>query len=162
MKNKVLTVYSLDDASFKPFGDVLQSQDEPTMIINQGNCARYCNIATLDFSDGKAGISVFHAKPYTSPLTLSMLERHPDGSQAFIPLSEEPFLVIVAEDQNGTPGVPKVFLTNGYQGINYHRNIWHGVLTPIKGNGLFAVVDRIGGGKNLEEYWLEAPYLIEY
>jgi ureidoglycolate lyase len=161
MKNHILTPHSLDRIAFQPFGDILQAQDQPTVMINQGNCARYSDLARLDFADGKAGISIFHAKPYESPLTLAMLERHPEGSQAFIPLSEIPFLVIVAEDQNGSPGVPKVFISNGYQGVNYHRNIWHGVLTPIEGNGLFAVVDRIGAGKNLEEYWLEAPYLIE-
>ncbi|MFT6303299.1 MAG: ureidoglycolate lyase [Granulosicoccus sp.] len=162
MKNQILTVQSLEEIAFQPFGDILQIQDEPTVMINQGNCARYSDIAQLDFADGEAGISVFHAKPYTSPLTLAMLERHPKGSQAFIPLSELPFLVIVAEDHNGTPGVPTVFLSNGYQGVNYHRNTWHGVLTPVEGNGLFAVVDRVGMGKNLEEYWLEPPYLIKY
>jgi ureidoglycolate lyase len=162
MKNQLLAVHSLDETSFRPFGDVLQIQAEPTVIINQGNCARYSDLARLDFSDGKAGISIFHAKPYASPLTLSMLERHPDGSQAFIPLSEQPFLIIVAEDQAGLPGLPAVFLSNGHQGVNYHRNTWHGVLTPIQGNGLFAVVDRMGGGKNLEEHCLESPYQIEY
>jgi ureidoglycolate lyase len=162
MNKQILTVKSLDGISFQPFGDVLQTQGEPSVMINQGNCARYSNLAQLDFADGKAGISVFHAKPYESPLTLALLERHPKGSQAFIPLSETPFLIIVAEDHNGTPGIPSVYLSNGFQGVNYHRNTWHGVLTPIEGNGLFAVVDRIGVGKNLEEYWLEAPYLIEF
>ncbi|MFT4729295.1 MAG: ureidoglycolate lyase [Granulosicoccus sp.] len=162
MKKQMLTVRSLDEISFQPFGDILQAQGEPTVMINQGNCARYSDLAQLDFADGKAGISVFHAKPYESPLTLSMLERHPKGSQAFIPLSETPFLVIVAEDHNGAPGIPRVFLSNGYQGVNYRRNTWHGVLTPIGGNGLFAVVDRMGVGKNVEEYWLDAPCLVEY
>lgn len=162
MKNQILSVQSLDETAFQPFGDILQTQDEPTVMINRGNCARYDDLAQLDFADGNAGISIFQARPYKSPLTLAMLERHPKGSQAFIPLSETPFLIIVAEDDNGIPAVPTVFLSNGYQGVNYHRNIWHGVLTPIEGNGLFAVVDRIGAGNNLEEFWLEAPYLIEY
>lgn len=162
MKNQILSVSRLDEAAFEPFGDILQTQSEPTVMINQGCCARYDDLAKLDFADGKAGISIFKATPYESPLTLAMLERHPKGSQAFIPLSETPFLIIVAEDDNGTPAVPTVFLSNGSQGVNYHRNTWHGVLTPIKGNGLFAVVDRIGAGNNLEEFWLEAPFLIEY
>ena len=161
MKNQLLTVNSLDEISFRPFGDILETQSMPTVTINQGNCRRFSDLATLDFSDGRAGISIFHAKPYDSPINLELLERHPEGSQAFIPLSEQPFLVIVAQDEGGIPGIPNVFLTNGCQGVNYHRNTWHGVLTPIQGNGLFAVVDRIGAGNNLEEYWLKTPYQIE-
>lgn len=156
----MLSISPLNATEFKPFGDVLQVQPSPTVMINQGNCARYSDLAMLDFSTGKAGISIFHAQPYRSPLTLSMMERHPAGSQAFIPMSDDPFLVIVAPDDNGSPGKPLVFLTDGLQGVNYHRNVWHGVLTPIAGNGLFAVVDRIGDGSNLEEHWLESSYQI--
>lgn len=161
MNTTNLSVHPLSSDAFSAFGDILEVQDQPTVMINQGNCARYSDLATLDFSDGRAGISIFHAKPYTSPLTLAMVERHPEGSQAFVPLSEDPFLVIVAEDEEGLPGVPRVFLTNGRQGVNYYRNTWHGVLTPIQGSGLFAVVDRIGDGKNLEEHWFEQTYSIE-
>lgn len=147
---------------FADFGDVLEVQDKPTVMINQGNCARYTNLAQLEFSDGVAGISIFKANPYSSPLTLNLMERHPLGSQAFLPLSNDPFLVFVASDQNGKPGIPTVFLTNGAQGVNYHCNTWHGVLTPIQGNGLFAVVDRIGPGANLQEYYLPEPYSIVF
>ena len=155
-----LAVTPLNATDFAPFGDVLQVQPSPTIMINQGNCARDSDLASLDFSDGRAGISVFHAKPYPSPLTLSMMERHPAGSQAFIPMSDDPFLVIVAPDADGQPGLPRVFETDGLQGVNYHRNVWHGVLTPIRGNGLFTVVDRIGPGSNLEEHWLDTAYQI--
>lgn len=157
-----LSLSPLTQAAFEPFGDVIQVQDLPSVVINQGNCSRYSDLATLDFSEGRAGISVFHAKCYSSPLTLSMLERHPEGSQAFIPMSSDPFLVIVAADEDGRPGTPLVFLTDGLQGVNYHRNVWHAVLTPIQGNGLFTVVDRIGEGPNLQEYWLETPFQIVF
>lgn len=157
-----LSISPLAAPEFAPFGDVLQLQSSPTVMINQGNCARYSDLAQLDFSDGRAGISLFHARPYRSPLTLSLLERHPEGSQAFLPMSSDPFLVIVAEDVGDRPGVPRVFLSDGLQGVNYHRNVWHGVLTPIQGNGLFAVIDRIGSGNNLQEHWLETPYTIVF
>lgn len=156
----LLSIAPLIASEFEPFGDVLQVQPSPTVMINQGNCARYSDVAKLDFSDGRAGISIFHAHPYRSPLTLSMMERHPLGSQAFIPMSRDPFLVIVAPDEEGRPGKPRVFMTDGLQGVNYHRNVWHGVLTPIEGNGLFTVIDRIGQGSNLEEHWLETGYQI--
>ena len=147
--------------SFAPFGDVLTLKDTPDKIINQGMCARHHNLATLDFSDGQAGISLFNAQPRSFPYSLDMMERHPDGSQAFLPLSQSAFLVIVAKDRNGAPDVPEAFLTQAGQGINFHRNVWHGVLTPLHAPGLFAVIDRIGSGDNLEEYWFEAPYVID-
>ncbi len=68
--------------------------------------------------------------------------------------------MIVAPDNSGTPGTPLAFLTNGAQGINLHRGIWHGVLTPLAAPGLFAVVDRIGTTPNLEEYWFDQPWLV--
>ena len=89
-----------------------------------------------------------------------LVERHPEGSQAFIPMTQNPFLVIVAPDENGIPGRPLAFRTEAGQGINFHRNIWHGVLTPLFAPGLFAVVDRIGNSANLQEYWYETPFTV--
>ena len=96
-----------------------------------------------------------------SPITLEMVERHPEGSQAFVPMSADPFLVVVARDEAGTPVEPKAFLTESGQAINFHRGTWHGVLTPLSEPGLFAVVDRIGDGANLEEHWFDQNYIIE-
>jgi ureidoglycolate lyase len=73
-------------------------------------------------------------------------------------MSHDPFLVIVATDDGGAPGTPRAFLTQAGQAINFHRNTWHGVLTPLSGTGLFAVIDRIGDGDNLQEHWLGTPY----
>ncbi len=151
----------LTTEAFRPFGDVVDVAGAPDKIINQGLCGRYHDRATFDFSDGQAGLSLFKAEPRSLPLKLEMVERHPDGSQAFIPMSEHPFVVVVAEDQAGTPGRPKAFRSEVGQAINYHRGTWHGVLTPLHQPGLFAVVDRIGGGDNLEEYWFDTPFVIE-
>ncbi len=90
-----------------------------------------------------------------------MVERHPDGSQAFIPMSMDPFLVIVAPDAGGAPGTPLAFRTAPGQGVNFLRNTWHGVLTPLAGPGLFAVIDRIGDTANLEEHWFDVPYVVQ-
>ena len=116
--------------------------------------------ARLDFADGRAGVSLFKAEPRTLPLTLEMVERHPDGSQCFIPMSMDPFLVIVAPDAGGRPGGPVAFVTAPGQGVNYRRGTWHGVLTPLHAPGLFAVVDRIGAGANLEEHWFGTAFTI--
>lgn len=155
-----IRIQPLTSAAFAPFGDVLEVSGDPDKVINQGMCGRYHDCATLDFSDGRAGISLFNAVPRTLPLVLDMVERHPDGSQAFVPMSEASFLVIVAPDEGGTPGTPLAFETAPGQGVNYHRNIWHGVLTPLHAPGLFTVIDRIGDGPNLEEHWFETPFSI--
>ena len=148
--------------AFAPFGDVLERAGAPDKIINQGNCGRFHDLADLDFGpDGRAGISIFEAKPRAFPYSLDLVERHPEGSQSFLPMSQNPFLVIVAADADGTPVTPQAFLTTPGQGINIHRNIWHGVLTPLHAPGLFAVVDRIGNTPNLEEFWFAVPYLVK-
>ena len=147
--------------AFRPFGDVIEVAGAPDKIINQGLCGRYHDRATFDFSDGQAGLSLFKAEPRSLPLKLEMVERHPEGSQAFIPMSEHPFIVVVAEDHAGKPGRPKAFRTQIGQAVNYHRGTWHGVLAPLHAPGLFAVVDRIGEGANLEEHWFDAPFVIE-
>lgn len=145
---------------FAPFGDLLEASGKPDRLINRGLCGRWHDRARLDFSEGRAGISLFKAEPRALPYPLEMVERHPDGSQAFLPMSEHPFLVIVAEDEAGRPGRPRAFLTRPGQGVNLHRGTWHGVLTPLHAPGLFAVVDRIGDGANLEEHWFDAAYTI--
>ncbi|SFS05535.1 ureidoglycolate lyase [Yoonia litorea] len=146
--------------AFAPFGDVLDVAGDPDKIINQGLCGRYHDRARIDIVDGRAGISLFKAEPRSLPIALDMVERHPDGSQAFLPMSFDPFVVVVAPDEGGTPGQPRAFITTPGQGINFARGTWHGVLTPLHAPGLFAVVDRIGEGPNLQEHWFETPYTI--
>lgn len=147
--------------AFAPYGDVIEAAGAPDRIINEGLCGRHHDLARLDFGEeGRAGISVFDAEPRALPYRLDLLERHPDGSQAFLPLSLAAFLVIVAPDEEGRPGTPRAFVTTPGQGINLLRNTWHGVLTPLAAPGLFAVVDRIGPGANLQEHRLEVPWQI--
>ncbi|MBJ6372445.1 ureidoglycolate lyase [Sedimentitalea arenosa] len=159
--SEIITIRPLTAEAFAPYGDVLDATGDPDRIINAGLCGRYHDRAKLDFGDGRAGISVFSAEPRNLPLALDMVERHPDGSQAFLPMSLEPFLVVVAPDETGKPGRPVAFRTEPGQGVNYHRGIWHGVLAPLSSPGLFAVIDRIGEGANLEEHWFETPFLVQ-
>jgi len=158
---RVIHTEPLTPESFVPFGDVMAATGAPDRLINQGFCGRYHDRAQLDFGpDGRAGLSIFKAIPRSFPYLLDLVERHPDGSQAFIPMTADPFLVITAPDQDGTPGTPRAFLTDGSQAINFHRGTWHGVLTPLAAPGLFAVVDRIGPTANLQEHWFDQPWTI--
>ena len=155
-----IVIQPISAEAFAPFGEVIEVAGAPDKIINQGQCGRYHDRASLDFVDGSAGVSLFNANPRTLPYTLDLVERHPEGSQLFIPMTEHPFLVIVAPDQGGTPGRPLAFETKPGQAINFHRGTWHGVLTPLHAPGLFAVVDRIGDGANLQEHWFDTPFTV--
>lgn len=146
--------------NFVPFGDLIDCSGAPDKIINQGLCGRFHDRARIDVSEGKLGLSLFQAEPRALPYRLDLLERHPLGSQAFIPMSHDPFLVITAEDMGNRPGTVHAFLTAPGQAINFAKGTWHGVLTPLHAPGLFAVIDRIGDGDNLEEFTLDEPVLI--
>jgi ureidoglycolate lyase len=158
----VILTEPLTATAFAPFGDVIELKGTPDKIINQGLCGRHHDLARVETdAAGRVGISLFDAEPRALPYQLEMMERHPLGSQAFLPLSPTSFLVIVAADDGDRPGKPRAFLTAPGQGINLFRNIWHGVLTPLSPPGVFAVIDRIGAGDNLQEYWFDSPYRVE-
>ncbi|MDE9452012.1 ureidoglycolate lyase [Aliiroseovarius sp. Z3] len=159
--SRPLIPHPLTATAFAPFGEVIEVSGDPDKIINQGMCGRHHDLAQLDFADGRAGISLFDAKARTFPHTVDMVERHPDGSQAFVPVSGTPMLVVVAEDQNGTPVNLRAFVSKPGQSINLHRGIWHGVLAPIEKPGQFIVIDRIGDGPNLQEHWFDDPYIVQ-
>lgn len=153
-------VEPISPSNFEAFGDLIECRGEPDKIINQGLCGRFHDRARLDFSDGHAGVSLFQAQPRSLPLKLEMVERHPLGSQTFVPMSLDAFLVIVASDEKGRPDIPRAFRTEPGQAINFHKGTWHGVLTPLAAPGLFAVIDRIGSEDNLEEHWFDTPYQV--
>jgi ureidoglycolate lyase len=158
-----LKISPLTATTFAPFGDILDASGAPDKMINAGLCGRYHDRAQLDFgADGRAGISIFNAEARSVPYCLDLMERHPEGSQAFIPMTANPFLVVVAQDADGKPANPQAFVTAPLQGINFHRGTWHGVLTPLTAPGIFAVIDRIGLTPNLQEVVLDPPYVISH
>ncbi|SPF78763.1 Ureidoglycolate lyase [Aliiroseovarius pelagivivens] len=155
-----ITARPLTAEAFAPFGDVLELTDHDSLTINAGMCQRHHDLAQLDFGEGRAGISLFDGKARQFPYALDLVERHPLGSQAFIPMNGVPLLVTVCPDEDGSPGTPHAFVMRPDQAINLHKGTWHGVLAPIDAQGLYAVVDRIGDGTNLEEHSFAAPILI--
>ena len=159
--SRSLITAPLTAEAFAAYGDVIEVRGTPSKMINQGMCGRYHDLAQLDFTDGRAGISLFDARARHLPHVVDMVERHPDGSQAFMPISQVRFLVIVADDEGGMPVNPQAFVTAPGQSINLHRGVWHGMLAPIGSPGQFVVVDRIGDGPNLQEHWFDEPYIVE-
>lgn len=157
--SRTLTARPLTAEAFAPFGEVIDASGVPDRLINEGRCERFHDRARLDIAD-RAGISVFRSASVRLPHEFRLVERHPLGSQAFLPMTPHPFLVIVAPDEDGRPGTPLAFVTAPGQAVNIGRNVWHGVLTPLADPGLFAVVDRCGEGPNLEEYTWDEPWTV--
>jgi ureidoglycolate lyase len=158
--SRTIVAEPLTPEAFAPFGEIIVADGTPDRMINQGLCGRYHDRATLTAKGGRVGLSLFDAEPRSLPYRLDMVERHPLGSQAFIPMTNASFLVTVAPDTDAGPGAPLAFLTAPGQAINLFANVWHGVLTPLSAPGLFAVIDRIGEEQNLEEHWFGEPFTI--
>ncbi|MEJ8574618.1 ureidoglycolate lyase [Microbaculum marinum] len=152
----------LTPEAFAPFGQVLQKDGARNFAINDGTCRRFHDLANVEATGpgGRVIVSLVTGEPSTLPLLVEMVERHPFGSQAFHPLSRNRFLVVVCEDEDGRPVRPRAFLTSPGQGVNYDRNVWHGVLTPLGETSDFLIVDRDGEGDNLEVFTFDEPVLV--
>jgi ureidoglycolate lyase len=157
-----LEIRALTKAAFAPFGDVIEADPSTMKLINGGTTERFHALAAPEAAgeDARIILSIFRGQPRQFPYAITMMERHPFGSQSFSPLSGQPFLVAVSQDQGGRPDVPQIFLARGDQGVNYLRNVWHHPLMAIGSASDFLVADREGPGNNLEEFFFETPYVI--
>jgi len=139
--------------AFAPYGDVIETAERDYFLINQDYTRRYHRLADIDTdSEGAGIISIFRAHVYPRPLQINMMEKHPLGSQAFIPLNQQAFLVVVAlPGDDVTPNDLKAFITNGAQGVNYHKGTWHYPVIALNDGDEFLIVDRLGSGNNCIE-----------
>jgi ureidoglycolate lyase len=154
---RVLTPEPLTAAAFAPFGRVIEAGDDAVRIeINQGHAVRYDRLADVDCAvgGGSAALSLFRAKPL-GELVLKVFERHPLGSQSFMPLGGKPYLVAVAPAGDFDVDAVRVFRAGGHQGVHYAKGTWHHFLLVLE-EGDFLVVDRVGPGDNCEEVTLAA------
>lgn len=159
---RIITAQPLTREAFAPFGDIIDFDGAVHYPINGGRAERFHDLAPVEAAGPNARVlvSLVRGTPYELPLNLAMVERHPFGSQAFMPLSPAPFLVVVCHDSLDGPGEPHVFLTQPGKGVSYPRNTWHGVLMPLGEMQDFLVVDRGGDGTNLEEFHFDEPWEI--
>ena len=149
-----LPVQRLTRAAFAPYGEVLDTDGAASFAINGGRAQRFHALAELDAlaEKGRGVISIFRTEPVQLPFSLGLLERHCLGSQAFMPLNGQRFLVVVAPDTgDGRPGVPVAFLTDGQQGVSFRRGTWHHPLLALLARCDFLVVDRDGPVIDCEE-----------
>ncbi|MCB1612673.1 MAG: ureidoglycolate lyase [Xanthomonadales bacterium] len=153
-----LPIEALTPEAFADFGVVISADAaREAYAINQGTTQRFHALATVDLEGGQAAISLGRAQPVRLPLQISLLERHPLGSQAFIPLAGTRFLIVVAASPEQRP---RAFLADRGQGIQYRRGCWHHPLLALDQGGDFLIVDRIGPGDNCEEVPLTQPWQI--
>ncbi len=150
---RTLAVEPLTKEAFRPFGTVIEIEGAERRLINAGTTERFHALATTDVEaqGGRTILSLFRGQPRSFPYRVAMMERHPLGSQAFYPLAGRPWLVVVAEDDDGRPAPPRVFRATGRQGVQYARNVWHHPLVAVAAASDFLVADREGPGDNLEE-----------
>jgi ureidoglycolate lyase len=143
-----LPVEPLEAHAFSRFGDVIEAgRGGQHWTINEGFAERFDDLARLDTlrQDGRPVLSMFRARPRTLPLQLRLVERHLLGSQAFVPLRAQRFLVVVAPAGPApTPTDLRCFMTRPGQGVNYAAGTWHHPLIALDAGGDFLVIDRGG------------------
>ncbi len=150
----VLDPRPLTREAFAPFGEVIETEGAHHYPINDGTTTRFHDLARVDVAaaGGLALISIFRGTARPRPIRLSLMERHPLGTQAFYPLASHPWLVVVSrcDDPLDRDGL-ECFAAGGHQGVNYARGVWHHPLLVLEREQDFLIVDRGGPGDNLEE-----------
>ena len=158
-----LTPHPLTAAAFEPYGEVIDASRTPSALANGGAAEVHRDVAALDFAanGGRISISVVRTAPTPLPLRVAVMERHPLGSQAFVPLGGAEYLVIVAPDGELDPAAIVAFRASASQGVNLRRGVWHHPLVALHRASDFVVIERAGEGENLVLERIAAPLLIE-
>ena len=149
---------------FESYGQVIELDKARQLSINDGLTTRFHDLLTID-ADSENGhpiVNIFRTSPLPLPHQVKIMERHPLGSQAFIPMENTPFLVLVA-GASTNPEVDdlELFVSNGTQGINLFKNTWHHFQIVLDHTQDFLVIDRGGAGNNLEETELSGEVWID-
>lgn len=169
MQKLLIEPQPLTAESFAPFGDVIEVSDEANhFAINDGFTERYHDLAEVDTQQngGRTGMSIFRSTPLERPIAIKMMERHPLASQAFMPLGQAPYLVVVAPKGDFDSQKLQVFIAQSHQGVNYHRGTWHHYCLALNQVSDFLVVDRIvdraGDGENCDVVDLDGSLVINF
>ena len=165
MSEKIINVVpqQLTAENFAVYGDVISvSESAEHFAINDGHTMRYHDLAEVDVTEqqGTTLLNIFRSTPLAFPLPIEMMERHPLGSQAFIPMSNQPYVVVVAPSGELDTSKIEVFLASSKQGVNYHKGTWHHFCLALNQESDFLVVDRGGKGDNCDVEKLDGSLVI--
>jgi ureidoglycolate lyase len=157
-----MKIDKLTREAFAEFGDVISPEGANHFSINNGTTERYHDLARIDVADthGKPVMSLFRSQPRQFPFQLRVMERHPLGSQAFVPLSTQPYLIVVAPRGEFVAEALHAFLAKPGQGVNYAKGVWHHALIALNEVSDFIVIDRGGPGPDCDETQLARPVTI--
>ena len=148
---------------FAPYGDVVESVVDNKAGMNAARFERFDDLCKIEMSDdGRVAVSIARCRVVTElPYRIDMVERHPLGSQAFVPLSPSRMIVVVAPPEESVEAADlRAFVTNGRQGINYHRGTWHMPLIAFAAGQEFLIIDRAAGEPNCDEHMLDEPIML--
>ena len=155
----------LTRAAFAPFGDVIETDGARHFPINAGTIERFHDLARVDVGveqQGRTLISLARCnQPTSPPFRVTLVERHPLGSQAFIPLGGSPLIVVVAAAGDRVESSQlHAFVSNGHQGVNFHRGTWHMPMIALDQDQQMLIVDRGGPGQNCDEWVLREQEIV--
>ena len=161
MSSRVIEAEALNQEAFAEYGEVIETDARDFNVINDGSARNFSDLARIDVltNGGYPRLNIYESDPLPAPIEIKLMERHPLGSQAFIPLGKEPFLVVVSREKFVEE--PRAFITNGSQGINFAPNTWHHPLLVLKPASRFLVIDRGGEGENCEIVNLATPVILQ-
>ena len=156
---KRIQLVQIDAEAFAPFGVVLAPhadgvrRDHFELLVNQRVGAR-ANLASVraDCRDGHG-------------MTVRTLERHPDSSQTFFPLSVRKYLIVVCgTTADGWPDAARLlaFSVPGNVGIHYFPSTWHLGIGVLEGDGDFLMVVHEDGTHRDCEFWDIEPVEIAF
>jgi ureidoglycolate lyase len=164
MKTLRLILSPLTEDGFAPFGSIIQKQGQLPQEINYGQTRKYASLARLDVNDqdGHGEVHIYRSRPVHLPFRIKVMECHPHGSQAFMPLHDRPFPIVVAPPADHLEASAiRGFLSNGKQGINLHKGVWHHYQLSLVEPSDYLVIDRRGPGNNTLEQHLDTAVFIE-
>jgi len=158
-----LTPVPLNREDFAPYGDVIESAAGTTAAMNAARFERFDDLCTVEMQDNaRVTVSIARCLVANSlPYRIDMVERHPLGSQAFVPLSPATMLVVVAPAGDAVQASDlRAFVSDGRQGINYHRGTWHMPLIAFTAGQEFLIIDRVGDMPNCDVCSLDEPVML--
>ena len=157
MMAAIIQAQVIDRDTFAPYGELIDCDSAIIYECNQGRAIRYHDLLkNLDVTDksGKVGLSIYKSIPSLIPFEVEVMECHPLGTQAFIPMTmdaQSRYLVAVAPAGDLNPALITAFIVEGQLGINYKKGVWHLPIVALDGDMDFLTIDRIGPEKNCDE-----------